>query len=62
MKAITRSAPLSASTPDVFRPFSVGKFVSYTPPSEKVTPKPQEKKRKFHVGCHVTRVRWVLRA
>ena len=42
MKAITHSAPLSASTPNVFRPLSVGKFMSYTPLSEKVTPKPRK--------------------
>ena len=42
MKAITHSAPLSAPTPDVFRPLSVDKFMFYTPLSEKVTPKPRK--------------------
>ena len=46
MKAITHSAPLSASTPNVFRPLSVGKFMSYAPLSEKVTPKPRKRKKK----------------
>ena len=50
IKAITRSAPLSASTPDVFRPLSVGKFMSYTPFKRKSHTKTTKKTGKFHVG------------
>ena len=46
MKAFTHSAPLSASTPNVFRPLSVGKFMSYTPFKRKSHTKTTKKKKK----------------